>query len=298
MKRPVIIILIWITLFPLSLFSQQEHVALSIIKPKTIRPTYLQISFGSSYLNFRDFATSPVFYHGFSGDFAFSRLVESENRESRQGFLIGYGLTSTLNTLSNSNASFGYLDIIHTELYKIPLNLPDYLNLKAGGHLKLTGNNRQNASLRNNSLGMEAVGTLFASAKLGVDVSRKKRKQYDLKLFNFNLLPRKRVLSFQLNIAVLNATYRNGYVYMEHGSILDDYDYFENHKIRLFNGYRLSSALEYKISLKNGNAFKFSYWWDAYHSGNKTDKLEVARHHLMLSFMFSLNETIENPEEK
>lgn len=297
MKHTIIILLSALLLVTKSAMSQDENIALSFRNPDNIRPTYIDFSFGASYIDFRDFATSPLFYRGLSSNFGVYRFVLDQNRESRQGFMLGYGETSTSGDIQTTSASVGFLNINHTELYKIQMGLPEKWNTKIGGKINLTGNLRQNKSFRNNSIGMEGIGTIFASFKIGRDVSRIKKKTLDIKLFKLHFLPRKRQLYWQVNLALVNMTFRNGFAYMEHSSIQNDYNYFDSHEFQIFQGYRLNTSLDYFIYLKNNNAFRISYIWDAYHTGKDYEKLEMAKHHIMLSFLFGLNEKITKTNE-
>lgn len=274
-------------------YSQQKHRALSFRQADSLRPRYVDLGFGASYFNFRDFATSPLFYHGMKGNFSVFRLTQDEQRDSRQGFVLGFGAASTFGNSMNTGAVLGRLDIIHTELYQIAPDLHEKWNLKIGGMINLSGNIRQNSSFNNNSFGAEALGTLFASFRLGRDVSRTELKTIDLWVCSFGLIPRKRELAFQFNTALVNATYRNAYNYMDHSSIFDEYNYFNRHELEFFSGYRLNTALEYTIHLNNNNAFRLSYLWDAYYTGPKTERFEMAEHQILFSFLFYLNEPVK-----
>ncbi|MFO8054705.1 MAG: hypothetical protein R6U19_06025 [Bacteroidales bacterium] len=304
MKTYRFIICYLLLIFPMYFSGQDdEKLAFSLRHSDSLRPTYIELGFGSGYYNLRDFATSPVIYHGINGNFYAGRHRQDHKRESIQGFIYSAGQASIRNSngLRNSNepsaALLMSLDIIHTELYKLPWEPSERWNFKAGGMVNLSGNFRHNESLQNNALGLEAIGTLFASFKINRDVSRKTTKDIDWKLVEFQLIPRKRQLSWQMNIAVLNTTFRNGYAYMNNSSEMNDYDPFDNHEFNFFRGYRLSSSLEYMIYLKNQNAFTLKYVWDAYHTGDKTDKLELGRHSFFLSFLYNLNEKINTPEQ-
>ncbi len=291
-SRPKLLLLL---LLPLLFFSghirgQGEKLAFSLQHKDHIRPTYIHLGFGGGYFAFRDFATSPLFYHGIKGCFYGGRHQKDDRRESVQGFFYGMGQASVLNTDKSSTSQAMYLDIIHTELYQIPLNEWDKWNLKAGGMISLTGNQRINQELGNNSFALEALGTLFASAKLGRDVSRREEKTFHWHFIDFKLIPRKRMLFWQINAAVVNATYRNGFGYVDQSAIINKRSTFYNHELKVFNGYRLKSSLEYWIYLQNSNVFKLSYHWDAYHTGKQNQQLEMAKHTLMVSFLYYLNE--------
>ena len=295
LKNFIISILI---IFPGLIYGQDQHIALAINQPDTARPTYINISFGGSYIDFRDFATSPIFYKGLTGNFAAYRHVSGTRRESTQGFQIGYGEASIKNSSHSSNSTVSFLEIIHTELYQLPVSLPELWNLKAGGTVSLTGNIRNNPDFNNNSFGVEGIGTLFGSLKISRDISRYRHKTWDLKLFEMNFIPRKRTLAWQMDIALVNSTFRNGYAYFQHAAIQNNDKIFDMYEFHVFRGYRLKSSLEYNIFLNNNNALRFSYIWDAYHTGKDYEKLEMAKHYLMFSFLYSLNEPIKKPDAK
>ncbi|MFW6020114.1 MAG: hypothetical protein ACOCPM_05985 [Bacteroidales bacterium] len=288
----------FLALTPFLLNAQDQHVAFAIKQPDTIRPTCINMGFGGSYVNFRDFATSPVFYKGLTGNFAAYRHVSGKDRESTQGFQIGHGETSINNSTQYSNSTVSFLEIIHTELYQLPLSTPKTWNFKAGGTISLTGNLRNNPDFNNNSFGVEGIGTLFGSFKIKRDISRNRHKTWDLKLFEMKFIPRKRTLAWQMDVALVNSTFRNGYAYYEHASIQNNDKKFDLYEFHIFRGYRLKSSLEYNIYLNNNNAIRFSYIWDAYHTGRDYAKLEMAKHYLMFSFLYSLNEPVKTSDIK
>lgn len=292
MKKSIYILVLLIT--PLLLSGQQEHRALSMRRADSLKQAYIDIATGLSYYNYRDFSTSPLSYHGVAGNISVFRLVQNKHRDSRQGFYFSAGPSVNLAESSSSVANLLRLDIVHTELYRILHNPGSKWNFMIGGMINLSGNIRRNESLMNNSFGTEAVGTLFASAKITYDISRKKLKEYEFFILNFKLIPRKRELSLQINPAIVNATYRNGYNYSDHSQILNEYNYFERHKLRFFNGYRLNSALEYKIYLNNKNAVRLGYYWDAYFTGENSEKLEMASHKFLFSFLININEPVKS----
>lgn len=292
-KRLFLLLISYILAF--TAYSQNEQDTISVSEKKYKRPVFIDLSYGGSYFNFRDFATSPLFYYGVAGDLGLFRYSSDENRESHMGFIIGFGPGKVFGTQRTTSATLGYLNIIHTELFKLPVDAGDKWQFKGGGMLNLTGNLRNNSSLYNNSLGMEAIGTLFGSLRAGYDVSRVRHKVIDLKLFKINLHPRKREIFLQLNLGMFNATYRNGYAYTQQSGLLNDYSYFKGHRLKIFHGYRLNSSVEYKIHLHNKNIIKLSYLWDAYHTGKETDELEMARHHFLISFLFKLDKKLKKP---
>lgn len=292
----LLMLLLFFLLFPVLVRAQSEKLAFSVIHRDSIPPTYIHMGFGGGYFAFRDFATSPLFYHGLNGTTYLGRHKKDDRRESVQGFFYGMGQAFVLGTENSSTSQAMYLDIIHTELYQIPLNWNKW-NLKAGGMISLTGNQRTNQELGNSSFAVEAMGTLFASAKLGRDISRRKEIKFDWSIIEFKLIPRKRQLFWQLNAAVVNTTYRNGFGHVDQSAIINQWSTFYNHEFKAFSGYRLKSSLEYWTYLKNNNVIKLSYHWDAYHTGKQQQHLEMTKHTLLISLLYSLNETItEEPK--
>jgi hypothetical protein len=157
--------------------------------------------------------------------------------------------------------------------------------------MDLSGNLRVNPSLQNNAGGLEIFNTLFASARISRDVSRlEEKKTKILWLIPWRRIPRRRTLSFQLNAALMNNNYRNGYIYSNHANITNKPNIVYNYNFNAFSGYRLNTALEYSIFLSNGNAFRYSWNWDALRSGEQFNRFEMGHHAFQLAFLFHLPE--------
>ena len=60
---------------------------------------------------------------------------------------------------------------------------------------------------------MELVPTIFASFKITKDISRTEKKDKRFLFIKYRLKEKQRNLSLRLNIGLLNASLRNGYVY-------------------------------------------------------------------------------------
>jgi hypothetical protein len=159
---------------------------------------------------------------------------------------------------------------------------------RAGGVFGINGNLRLNPSLQNNSTGTEFFGTLSGSFKVSYDVSRTKSKEGKFLLFKYKRQPRKRELSFRLNPALMNITYRNAYIYTNHSPVIGDPKLLSEYEMKAFSGYRLSTALEYLVHLNNTNVIKFAYFWDGYHTGGDNDKFEMSNSIFQFSFLINL----------
>ncbi len=281
-------LLIFITaiFFVSSVFGQTEEENLSRKERRKKRPAYIEIGTGSNYCKFRDFATSPLFYSGTGIVMSVSRIKKDEIRESNFGIMYSGGKPTTKD--ESYAVSLKNIFINYTQLYQIKKLSNEKWNFKVGGTFNSSMDLRINESLQNNAVGYEGFFTLFGSAKLSRDLSRKKTKNYKLWFIKINLEPRERKLSYQFNLGLMNNTLRNGYAYSGQSGIINDSKILDGYQFQSFSGYRLSSQLDYRLSLrKNRNAIIFSYLWDAYKTGGDLDKMEAANHIFKFVLLFN-----------
>ena len=251
------------------------------------RPTFIDIGIGVNSSNFRDFATSPLFYKGTPKAVFLSRLKADDRRESNLGLKYSFGNYNATVGEHTTNSKVKTFSFYYSQLYQIPKWSSDKWNFKVGGILSATGNFRLNEALQNNALGIEFFATLFGSVKITKDISRKESKGKKILFIKYKLGPRKRALSYQLNFGLMNNSYRNGYVYSGQSGVLNDPKLFDGYVFKSFSGFRMSSSLNYTICLKNKNAIQVSYIWDTYKSGGDLDKFEMANHIIQLSLLFN-----------
>ena len=260
----------------------------TVTESKT-RPGYLFLSTGINLSNFRDFATSPLFYSGASiyGEIGF--LKKDAKREVDMGASYSYGKNTSLvgsnYAVSQVQSFAGY----YSRLYQIPKWSDSTWNIKAGGMINLTGNYRYNSRLQNNGEGYEGVGNILASIKVERDLTRTQPKDKKFLFIKYHQNPRKMNLGFRLNVGVINSSFRNGYAYSDQSSVLNDPKIFGDYAFKMFSGFRMSSAIDYTIYLKNENAVRFSYVWDAYKTGGDFDPFEMASHVFKFTLLFKTN---------
>lgn len=255
------------------------------------RPCYLKLGSGVSRISFRDFATSPLIYDGLSFYVDGSLLHKDAKRESE--FQLAYSTGKNIAEASyTATASLiqtfgGY----YSRLYQIPSISNSKWNYKVGGMLHITGNYRYNPSLQNNSVGAEIIGNLMGSFKVERNVSRTKHKDKKIWFVKYHLQPRTKDLAFRFNLGIINSSYRNGYAYIGQSGVVNDPTFYDGYSYNMFSGFRMNTALDYTIHLKNQNAVQFSYEWDAYTTGNKDSRnsFELARHILKVSLLFKTN---------
>lgn len=251
----------------------------------------LQFGMGRTLSVFRDFATSPLFYRGNPMQYHLAWGKEEGLKDRRFTFKYQSGTYSPevgsnkLKTTSQAHTIF----LQYSRLWY--LGTWKNTDLRLGGMMDLSGNLRVNPSLQNNAGGLEIFNTLFASARISRDVSRlEEKKTKILWLIPWRRIPRRRTLSFQLNAALMNNNYRNGYIYSNHANITNKPNILYNYNFNAFSGYRLNTALEYSIFLNNGNAFRYSWNWDALRSGEVFNRFEMGHHAFQLAFLFHIPE--------
>lgn len=247
----------------------------------------LQFGIASTSSVFRDFATSPLFYEGSPMQYCLAWSKDEGKKERRLSLKYQSGTFKPELKEVNTPSAVSTIYLQYSRLWY--LTSWKKTDLRLGGMLDLGGNFRFNPALQNNAGGLEIFNTLFLSAKASRDVSRLNEKSGKfLFLFKYRRVPRRRTISFQLNAAVMNNSLRNGYIYSNQANITNQPNIFYNYQFNTFSGYRLNTALEYSIFLSNGNAIRYSWNWDAFQSGEKFNRLEMAQNAFQVSFLFQI----------
>lgn len=274
-------------IIPIFLFGQTEKNSLPNKELRKLRPTYINLGSGLNYTSFRDFATSPLFYSGIGGVFYSSILKTDTKRETELGFMAtggSYYASGNSNSTMSLDGSFYFF---YTSLYQLKKLSTDRFNLKTGGSVNLALNARNNDSFMNNGFGMEFIPTLFGSVKSSFDISRKQAKQKKWWFLKYKLDSRRMKLSYLVNIGLMNNSYRNGFIYNNQSFLVNDYHEFEDYVFKAFSGFRMNTSLDFTYFLKNKNALKITYLWDAYKTGGALDQFEFASHNLSFSLLFN-----------
>jgi hypothetical protein len=276
-------------LIPASLFSQENDSKVSRKELRKERPTYIGINVGGSSSSLRDFATSPLIYKGIQKHIGISRQKFNLRRESSIGVSYQFGKYNNTFNEQVSSSETKTMSLHYSQLYQINKSNTGSYNIKAGGMLNVTGNMRTNAGLQNNASGIEFIPTLFGSFKITKDISRKADKEKKFLFIKYKLKQKIRNLGFNLNIGLINSSFRNGYVYSGQSAVLNTPKLLDDYQFKLFSGFRMSSALDYSIHLRNKNIVQLSYLWDAYKTGGDLDKFEMAHHTIKFTFLFNTN---------
>ncbi len=283
----VVSLVCFILVMPMRIFSQDTQTDKKTERKQ--RPSYIQLSLGYDEARLRDYATSPLVYGGAARNIYVGYLRSDAKRETSFGVDYIKGNYNVKVNDETALSSVTTLGLYYTRLYLINPISTEKWNFKAGGQAILTNIFRLNPSLQNNQLGDDIFFTLMGSAKATLDVSRQSPTSGTfLWIFNYNRPARKRDLSFQLNMGIINSNYRNGYAYTNHSVIINDANLFDGYEFNFFDGFRMSTSLEYTTFCKNGNALRWAYTWEGYQTSSNINQLETVHHKLSFSLLFGL----------
>lgn len=274
----------------------QERESLDTVKTESPINFYTQLSIGLTSPLYRDFATSPLFYRGLGIHLSTAWQKRSDKRE--RIFKVAFGFSALTPRVPKSKliqpgglAFYGRVDFYYQQLWKLEALSNEKNNLKIGGAVNITQNIRANPALQNNTMGLENISNVMASAQWTLDISRTKTKQLNLWLFKPTLKPVKRELRFLVNVGVLNFNFRPGYAYA-YDSELNGMDTnpvswaFSNYKFSM-NGWRVKTQLEFIKYLPNGNARAWSYVWEAANAKGKYEPFQMASHRIQFTLYFN-----------
>ena len=253
------------------------------------RPNYIILGTGINRAIFRDLATSPLFYKWIIPNFSLGYKKIDFKKEASFG--INYSSGNHSHSIMNyGTTKLWSLNLDFYKLYQIEKLSTEKWNYKLGGTVQFTNNFRINEILENNAYGYEGFLNLLFSQKLTRDISRKIEKNKTIWFFNFHRKPRKRELSYQFNLGLINNYLRNGYAYLGQSEVINDFKLLDDYKFEIMKGYRANSVLNYTTYLKNNNALQFSYSWDVFSTGNnnKNNRFEMASHKIQFSLLFNL----------
>ncbi len=281
---PLIITVIYVPV----VFSQSKRSDSTRKELKESRPAYLTLSAGVNISSFRDFATSPLYYSGLPLYTSISHVDIDDKRQSDIAISYAFGPYNNDFNQQLSVSEVKTFSINYLELFQVNQLSTTKLNIKVGGLFSTTANIRNNEQLFNNSKGVDVIATLFGSLKGTLDLSTREETQKKFLFINYLAKKRSRNLSLTVNFGLLNSSYRNGFAYTSQSPVLNEDRFFDGYRLRIFSGYRLSSAVDYTVFLRNKNAVQIAYLWDAYRTGGGPDEFEMVAHVLKFSLLYSL----------
>lgn len=253
---------------------------------KKARPTYLAIGLQISHIKLRDTGTSPRLYEG--PRVALSTSVYSEDslrlsyfyNTTGFSFLDDNGDIETL-VWSGVSMEFGVGD-----MWKLRATRNSKFHLGVGYNVQSFSQFRTNQRLSNAGFGLDNIITLGPSVGVFFPFERKAGWNKKIGFVNVKARPRKYALSMQLNIPALTISHRPEYAYLT--DVIDpDINSLDTYSLQ-FGGYILSTETAFTYYLRNGNALRLHYRWQAMQTSD-TFKLNIAQHAYGLNFMIRLN---------
>lgn len=268
--RCLLFVTILLTQFHLEAFShspKKQHTRIE-------KEAYLIFGSGTSRSIFRDMATSPLFYSGYTFTFKGGTEFISSRKETLLDVTYQTGDHRSRMNYTSTSSNFHSFEAKASSLFIITKNRSGRYSIFIGPAAISTLNYRQNRSLMNNSFGMESISSIMFSSKLKYNCFRRVSHVVRDHLY------------FYLDVSLINFNYRPGYAYnylpqIENSQINSFYDY----KLSV-NGFRANSGVGYSRFLKNGNALRLSYNFTAYNAPGRFEEFSHATHSIVLSFLF------------
>lgn len=242
---------------------------------KTKPSIYLGASAGVGYTFFNDFTTTALNHEGVPALFSLAFIRNGSRVQSE--FKVE---NSTLDTRAffNGHEYRGEMQRISTSLTTLfKATQRGKVNLHWGAILDFTAIARQNESLLNNSDDISLFPALFGAFKIHYNMDRVDARVRRLGKLNFHQKARRRGISYQLNLGLINSHYTSSFIH------LDDYNF------NFFSGIRSSSRLAYTHFLENKSAVSFNYVWDLIQTGGETNTFQTASHTFQIRFFLNLN---------
>jgi len=254
------------------------------VKPK--RPFYAGFGIGNNISNFRDFATSPLFYSGTAKTISIFVDRPSDKKDMYIQARYSAGNYKVKGSDDDILSNVKSASVKYSMLWKINPLSGDKFNFKVGGTFDAWGDLRINKSLQNNAVGAEVFTTLFLSLKASHPIVIAETK----KIWFLKFKPRYRNTFFQLNLPVMNNTFRNGYIYTSTTGLDGDPtpSLFKGYEFHAFSGLRLSTTLMYEQAIFNNNILRFTYDWDMLLTSKKYDQFQMANHIFLVSLVLKL----------
>jgi hypothetical protein len=256
-------------------------------KVRQPRPIYVGIGIGNNISRFRDYATSPLFYGATAR--TISVFVDRPSDKKDMFIQARYSAANYKARGIDDKTSLSNLKAVsarYTMLWKINPLSSEKFNVKVGGTFDAWADLRVNKKLQNNAAGVE----MFASLMLSVKASHRIMLTEQKKIWFLKFNPRYRNTFFQLNVPVMNNTFRNDYIYTSTAGLDGNTkpSLFKGHEFHAFSGFRLSTCLMYEQEVFNNNILRFTYDWDLLLTSKKYDQFQMANHLFLVSMLINL----------
>lgn len=258
----------------------------SLVRPQR-KASSLIIGAGINYMMFRDLSSSPLYYSGTMSKFQLGFYTQSPKMQQIISVSYSSGSLSNNNDVYRIKADVTTFSLSYQYLKQVRAFSSNRLNTKIGGMFNILGNYRNNDGLNNFAIAYELMPSLMLSAKTELDVSRTESKRI---FFNTLLMrPRKKMLSYQLNVGLVNGNFRGDIPYLLNSSVSNNLDFIEALRFKGFSKVRLGSTFNYTVYLNPSNAICISYDWNVLQTSNDELRFEQASHLIGLRLLFGIN---------
>lgn len=255
--------------------------ALGQDQEKPERPEYLEVTATAGLSSFRDVGVSPILYNGFLFMGGIRYTYEGTRWQHSAEFDGGVGFyeVTRFAVYESNTINFAYGGYSRRQFWEA-----DNLNMRYHGGVRLHGftNVRSNPSLLNASSGVESINTLFLHNSLAWDLRFRKTD-----LSKAGARPSRHELAFELNLPLVTASWLPDYPYITDFSDGEP-NSTKSHEF-YWGGLRLQSRLTYRYFLPNGNALRFTYWWDYARTPDGFNQLDFINHALQFGLVMRLN---------
>ncbi|MCV9385548.1 hypothetical protein [Reichenbachiella ulvae] len=255
----------------------------------SVQSKYIQIGIGGGKGSLRDFGTSPLTYSGAQSNLTLNYLSIGSRKKLQFGIEYTAGSYSAGAKNEISSAQRHTIDLHYSELHRLKALSSENWNTKVGGKAMITGNLRLNPSLQNAQLGLEAFMNLMAAFQVNYKFDQLEDKQRHIWFIRYTTKARKRRLSYDLNVGLINHNLRNGYTYIDQSGVLNEPKIFGDYQFNQLNGMRVNASLAYtRYMASNKNAIQIAYFWDMIYTREDYHSFEMATHTLKCVLMFNL----------
>ncbi len=255
--------------------------AFSQTPDEPVHPEYLEITATAGLSSFRDVGVSPIIYNGFLIMGGVRYTYEGTRWQHSIEFDGGVGFyeATRFAVYKSTSINFAYGGFSRRQFWE-----SGRLNLRYYGGVRFHGltNVRSNPSLLNASNAVESINTLFLHNSLAWDLRFRKTD-----LTKAGAKPSRHELAFELNLPIVTTSWLPDYPY------ITDFTDGEPNSTKshefYWGGLRLQTRLTYRYFLPNGNALRFTYWWDYTRTPEGFNQLDFINHTLQFGLVMRLN---------
>lgn len=256
---------------------------------RTQKAKYLNFELFVGQTNAQDYAVSPLQFKGSNFGAGLCYYNRGEDSEWSVNTLATNSFMK--NEYSGSKTQFVSGTINAYYLRNSKKLTGKKIRTYLGGYLLGNGNVRINPSYFNTSYIYDIISSIGISGKINSGFD------FKTKAFTWNnqgTEGREKYISldYQLSIPLLHIYNRPGYATIDNFASTENTNARETKINTWGKTARLTSKVDLTLFLKNNNALRISYYWDAYSASPNYNKLAVSNTGFLMTLMFRLNKKI------